>query len=278
MPFVAYCETYMPNKKIFSNISCNWNLPDPIVENRQFRIRGQLLSLTNYSISIGYRTIRILYESSIIATIDTDANGNFDYTHQLSNGTGLAHIEIEIDGPSGILSTSQFIDIEAAPILPPPPPPGEIPFLAFFMVFIPIMVGVVVALAGYGYYRYKKSDKESKVVNLPLEDKILNLKILKESGRLEESLSYLFNAIYMDLINAKYGRTRKNTETIRDFAIVSVTKLNLTPTTIYPFIQKVEEIIYAKPFQINERDFYSTIELFSPIYHQLTGYNFIINF
>ncbi|MBY9013989.1 MAG: hypothetical protein KGD70_16600, partial [Candidatus Lokiarchaeota archaeon] len=162
--------------------------------------------------------------------------------------------------------------------LPPPPTPGEIPFLAFFMVFIPIMVGVVVALAGYGYYRYKKSDKESKVVNLPLEDKILNLKILKESGRLEESLSYLFNAIYMDLINAKYGRTRKNTETIRDFAIVSVTQLNLTPTTIYPFIQKVEEIIYAKPFQINERDFYSTIELFSPIYHQLTGYNFVINF
>jgi len=277
-PYISYSQTYMPNTKIFSNISCIWNLPDPIVENRQFRIRGQLLSLTNYSISIGYRTIRILYESSIIATIDTDANGNFDYTHQLSNGTGLAHIEIEIDGPSGILSTSQFIDIEAAPILPPPPPPGEIPFLAFFIVFIPIMVGVVVALAGYGYYRYKKSDKESKVLNLPLEDKILNLKILKESGRLEESLSYLFNAIYMDLINAKYGRTRKNTETIRDFAIVSVTKLKLTPTTIYPFIQKVEEIIYAKPFQINERDFYSTIELFSPIYHQLTGYNFVINF
>ena len=82
----------------------------------------------------------------------------------------------------------------------------------------------------------------------------------------------------MDLIKAKYGRTRKNTETIRDFAIISVTQLNLTPTSIYPFIQKVEEIIYAKPFQITDKEFYKTIELFSPIYHELTGYNFVVNF
>ncbi|GAH11440.1 unnamed protein product [marine sediment metagenome] len=103
-----------------------------------------------------------------------------------------------------------------------------------------------------------------KIVRLPLESKIINLKILKDSGRLEESLSYLFNAIYMDLINAKYGRIRNDNETIRDFAIISVKDLKLTPTTIYPFIQKIEEIIYAKPFQITDKEFYSTIEMFSP--------------
>ncbi|MHA1472021.1 MAG: hypothetical protein ACTSQW_02860, partial [Promethearchaeota archaeon] len=118
----------------------------------------------------------------------------------------------------------------------------------------------------------------SKVVNLPLEDRITNLKILKETGRLEESLSYLFNAIYMDLINAKFGRTRNINETIRDFAIISVKELSLTPARIYPFIQKVEEIIYAKPFQITEKEFYSTIDLFSPIYFELTGYNFVLKF
>ncbi|MFX1593664.1 MAG: hypothetical protein ACFFCL_13310, partial [Promethearchaeota archaeon] len=104
------------------------------------------------------------------------------------------------------------------------------------------------------------------------------LKILKDSGRLEESISYLFNAIYMDLINAKYNRTRKENETIRDFAIISVKELKLTPSSIYPFIQKVEEIIYAKPFKITDKDFYNTCELFSPIYFQLTGYNFVLNF
>ncbi|MFX1242688.1 MAG: hypothetical protein ACFFA7_15675, partial [Promethearchaeota archaeon] len=123
----------------------------------------------------------------------------------------------------------------------------------------------------------KKQEKESRVANIPLESKFKNLKILKDSGRLEESISYLFNAIYMDLIDAKYNRKRKENETIRDFAIISVKELKLTPSSIYPFIQKVEEIIYAKPFKITEKEFYNTCELFSPIYFQLTGYNFNLN-
>ena len=82
----------------------------------------------------------------------------------------------------------------------------------------------------------------------------------------------------MELVNAKYGRSREVNETIRDFAIVSVKDLKLNPTSIYPFIQKIEEIIYAKPYQISDKQFYDTIELFSPVYFQLTGYNFELNF
>ena len=273
-PLVSYSEVTIENPKIFSNITCDWNLPDTIVQNRQFRIRGQILSLNNPSLPINNRNFRIIYNSSVIANLTTNSDGFFDFTYQLSNGIGNVDLEIEIFGPSGITSTSQLINIVTAP----PPNPTDVPFMDFFAIFIPIIVGIIIGLAIYGFYRYRKNDKESRVVNLPLEDKILNLKILKESGRLEESLSYLFNAIYMDLIIAKYGRKRNQNETIRDFAIVSVTQLNLTPTAIYPFIQKVEEIIYAKPFQITEKDFYNTIELFSPIYYELTGYNFIVNF
>jgi hypothetical protein len=274
LPYVAYTENSMVNPKIFSNISCNWNLPSQIIENRNLRIRGQIVSLNNPTLPINNRNIRILYNSSVIANLATDSGGYFDYSYSLANGTGTFQLEIEMDGPLGVLSTSHSIMVESAP----PTTPPQVPFMNFFTIFIPIIVGIIVGLALYGFYRYKKNEKESRVVHLPLENRILNLKILKDSGRLEESLSYLFNAIYMDLINAKYGRTRKNTETIRDFAIISVTQLNLTPTSIYPFIQKVEEIIYAKPFQINDKDFYNTIELFSPIYHELTGYNFVINF
>ena len=152
------------------------------------------------------------------------------------------------------------------------------PFLIFSIIFFPILSIVIAVLAVFGYRYYKKQEKQSRVVNLPLESKIINLKILKDSGRLEESISYLFNAIYMDLINAKFNRTRKENETIRDFAIISVKDLKLTPASIYPFIQKVEEIIYARPFNITEEDFYNTCGLFSPIYFQLTGFNFILNF
>ena len=171
----------------------------------------------------------------------------------------------------------RYIDVEAQQ---PggPSTPGEAPFLMFLAIILPILAVVIAGLSFYGYRYYKKQDKLSRVVNLPLESKIINLKILKDSGRLEESLSYLFNAIYMDLVNAKFGRTRDINETIRDFAIISVKDLKLNPTTIYPFIQKIEQIIYAKPFQISDNDFYKTVELFSPIYLQLTGYNFVLNF
>ena len=148
----------------------------------------------------------------------------------------------------------------------------------FSLIFFPILAGITAALAVLGYRFYKKQEKESRAVNLPLESKLINLKILKDSGRLEESISYLFNAIYLDLVSAKYGRSRNENETIRDFAIISVKELKLTPAAIYPFIQKVEEIIYAKPFKITENDLYKTCELFSPVYFQLTGYNFQLNF
>ena len=124
----------------------------------------------------------------------------------------------------------------------------------------------------------KRQKKEMRVVEVPLEKSILNLKILKESGRIEESLSYLFNRIYMDLVTAKYSRKKGVNETIRDFAIVSVRELKLNPAIVYPFIQKIEEVIYH-PFKVSDRDFYDAVQLFSPIYFELTGgFNFNLSF
>lgn len=277
-PFISESESYIFNTKLYSNITCNWNLPATIVENRNFRIRGQLVSINNPSVVISNKYIRILYNGSQIHAATTDANGRFDYTHPLGAGIGLTSLEIQVNNFLGKdISTQYFITVETAPPPATPPPVSAPPFALFLSIFIPIIVGIVVGLSIYGYYYYKKQDKESRVVNLPLEDRIRNLLILKETGRLEESLSYLFNAIYLDLVQAKFGKTRNDNETIRDFAIISVREFKLSPTSIYPFIQKVEEIIYAKPHRISDRDFYNTIELFSPIYHELTGYNFVLN-
>ena len=52
----------------------------------------------------------------------------------------------------------------------------------------------------------------------------------------------------------------------------------MKPSVIYPFMTKVEEIIYSRPFEISDDDFYGAIDLFSRVYFQLTGHNFVLNF
>jgi len=278
-PYIGDSEISIPNIILFSNITCKWNIQDKASEEETISIKGQILSMSNYSIKISNRTLIIRFGGTPIDdTVDTDSNGNFTVDFTIPSGIGIRSIEVEVVNTAGItLSSSTVINITAAPYTPTRDT-GLPPFLMFSLIFYPILGGITAALAILGYRYFKKQEIESRVVNLPLESRLVNLKILKESGRLEESISYLFNAIYIKLVDAKYGRIRRENETIRDFAIVSVKELKLTPAAIYPFIQKVEEIIYAKPFKITERDFYTTCELFSPVYFQLTGYNFQLNF
>jgi hypothetical protein len=268
----------VPPIKLFSNVTCDWVVVAEASEEEIITIAGTLKSSSNDSIKIGNRTLIISFNGIQIDSVITDANGYFSYLYTIPSGIGLIPIEIEIVNTAGLfLSLLRNINITAAPYTPSNPT-GLPPFLMFSLIFFPILGGITAALAVLGYRYFKKQEKESRVINLPLESKLINLRLLKDSGRLEESISYLFNAIYIELVNAKYGRTRKENETIRDFAIISVKELKLTPAAIYPFIQKVEEIIYARPFKITDNDFYKTCELFSPVYFQLTGYNFQLNF
>ncbi|MFX0009633.1 MAG: hypothetical protein ACFE9R_04910, partial [Candidatus Hermodarchaeota archaeon] len=277
-PEIGSSNILIPNIRIFFNISCIWNLPSPIRASSDLTIAGRLISLTDPSLRLSYKTIQIYFNGTYVDELQTDDNGDFSLNYRLPSSYGPSQITINFPNSIGkTITTTYFFDVEP-PSTAITPGTGVPPFLMFSSIFFPILGAVIGVLVFYGYRYYKKQEKASKLVKLPLEDKIKNLKMLKESGRLEESLSYLFNAIYMELIHAKYGRKRNENETIRDFAIISVKNLKLSPTTIYPFIQKVEEIIYAKPYQINENDFYNTINLFSPIYFELTGYNFILNF
>ena len=270
---------------VFRGIDCVWILKDSeeniitkASEGDEIIITGQILY--NNSLTINNRTLIIRYDGVQIGTVDTNTIGVFTYTYTIpSDGTGSRSIQIDlVNTADKQLNSTTYINVTAAASFTPTGT-GELPpFLMFSLIFFPILAGVVAVLVVFGYRYYKKQEKESRVVVLPLESKLINLKILKDSGRLEESLSYLFNSVFMDLINARYNRIKKDNETIRDFAIISVKELKLTPAAIYPFIQTVERIIYGKPFQITEKDFYSTCELFSPIYFQLTGYNFVLNF
>ncbi len=272
--------------KVFRNITCKWDTVGSTTEGNQITISGQIFARNNSTLRINSTEVRLRMSGASIGTAITDVNGTFSLPYSIPSGiVGSNTIEVELlYFPIINSNKSHIINIAAAPIPESEPINGggssdtPPPFQNFFLVLIPIIIGIVAGFAIFGYFYLKKQKEESMLVKLPLEDRIRNLKILKETGRMEESLSYLFQSIYMELINGKYGRRIKENETIRDFAIISVKNLNLNPATIYPFIQKVEEIIYARPFIINDKDFYETVELFSPIYFELTGYNFVLNF
>ncbi|MFX0023082.1 MAG: hypothetical protein ACFE9S_12215 [Candidatus Hermodarchaeota archaeon] len=278
-PNIEFSEYSIPNIKVFSDVAWNLDIDYTTRERALYTLTGILSSSTNPSLKINNREVEVYFNGTQIDTATTRADGSFTSTFRIPDRNGTASIQVQLVNSAGkdISSTPQLIFVESAPSSPFGGG-GLPPFLIFSLIFFPILAGIVAGLAVYGYKYYKKQEKESRVVSIPLESKFRNLKILKDSGRLEESISYLYNAIYMDLIDAKYNRKRKENETIRDFAIISVKELKLTPSSIYPFIQKVEEIIYAKPFKITDKDFYSTCDLFSPIYFQLTGYNFNLNF
>jgi hypothetical protein len=285
-PFVINGSQTMIQINLFKNITCIWYVVSTAAEGDQITIRGQVLSKKSKN-PINNREVEIYYGGiGLIRTMQTDVNGYFQFTYQIPPGTGDHLIEVEIVNSLGlnILSnTTHYITITGAVPSDTSSPSGKStdsspPLFNFFMVLIPIVIGGIAAFAIYAYFYLRKQEEQSRLVKLPLEGKIRNLKILKDTGRLEESLSYLFQAIYLELINAKYGRRKGKTETIRDFAIISVKELNLNPANIYPFIQNVEKIIYDKPFIITEEEFYTAVDLFSPIYFELTGYNFILNF
>jgi hypothetical protein len=278
-PYIGYSETFINNIKVFSDVTWNLLIDYTVTEGDDYILTGTLSSSTDSSLKIGNRDLDIYYNGSVVDSVTTASDGTFSSSFQLPMQNGTASIQVDLINSAGktITSPIQYIVVENRPVSPGGGAALP-PFLLFSLIFFPILIGIIVGLVVYGFFFYKKQEEESRVVNIPLESKISNLKILKDTGRLEESLSYLFNAIYMDLVRAKYNRERKENETIRDFAIISVKDLKLTPSSIYPFIQQVEEIIYGKPYKITEKDFYKTCELFSPIYFQLTGYNFVLNF
>lgn len=287
-PNIGYSENLTRNIKIFSGVNWDFDIDYTVTEGETYTVSGTLYSSTDSSLRISNREVEILYNGRLVSStpsqIITGSDGSFSATFQIpeitgSNATATLQVQLSNSANKTIISSVENIFVEARPAPPISGPSGGLPpFLLFSLIFFPILAAIGAVLGVYGFRYYRKREKESRVVHLPLESRIENLKILKDSGRLEESISYLYNAIYMDLINAKYNRKRSVNETIRDFAIISVKELKLTPSSIYPFIQKVEEIIYAKPFKILEQDFYNTCELFSPIYFQLTGYNFVLNF
>lgn len=119
-----------------------------------------------------------------------------------------------------------------------------------------------------------KKKKKQPEPEINIKQKFDNVKILVESNRPKEAIAYIY-LVYDDLINIKFKKPRLTHQTIREYAIACVNELEkkLKPESIYPFIKKIEDIIYGG-IEPTTKELNFTIDLFTNIYSEITGKSF----
>ena len=117
--------------------------------------------------------------------------------------------------------------------------------------------------------------RKSKKVPEPevnIKQKFENVKVLVDSNRPKEAIAYIY-LVYNDIITLKYKKPRLAYQTIREYAITCVNELGQKPETIYPFIKKIEDIIYGG-IEPTSKELNFTVQLFSNLYNDVTGKTF----
>jgi len=102
-----------------------------------------------------------------------------------------------------------------------------------------------------------------------IKQKFENVKILTDSNRTKEAFAYIY-LIYNDVITKKFKKPRLAYQTIREYAITCVNELGQKPESIYPFIKKIEDIIYGG-IEPTGKELNFTVQLFSNLYNDITG-------
>jgi hypothetical protein len=113
----------------------------------------------------------------------------------------------------------------------------------------------------------KKKKKDASTINV--KDRFNNIKVLVQSGRPKEAIAYIY-LVYTDLINNKFKKARLAHQTIREYGITCVNELGQKPENTYPFLKRIEDIIYGG-IEPGEKEFKTTIELFSNLHKDITG-------
>ena len=72
------------------------------------------------------------------------------------------------------------------------------------------------------------------------------------------------------LCTAKYRDRKHPSQSIRDYAMKMVKDHSLNPGTVYPFIQKVEDVIYGGK-QPTEDAYKQTLVLFGTVFQDIVG-------
>ena len=113
--------------------------------------------------------------------------------------------------------------------------------------------------------------KKKKVIEpeVNIRQKFDNMKVLVESYRAKEAIAYIY-LVYNDIITLKFKKPRLAYQTIREYAITCVNELDQKPESVYPFIKKIEDIIYGG-IEPTSKEINYTVQLFSTLYNEVTG-------
>jgi len=116
-----------------------------------------------------------------------------------------------------------------------------------------------------------KKKKKTAEPEIDIKQKLENVKVLVDTNRPKEAIAYIY-LVYDDIINVKFKKPRLIHQTIRDYAITCVNELEnkLKPESVYPFIKKIEDIIYGG-VEPTTKELNFTIDLFSNLYNEITG-------
>ncbi len=115
----------------------------------------------------------------------------------------------------------------------------------------------------------RKKKKKNPEPDFNIKQRLRNVKILVETERPKEAIAYIY-LIYSDIVKLKYKKPRLSHQTIREYAIICVNELEQKPESVYPFIKKIEDIIYGG-IEPNKKEFEYTIQLFSTLYKDITN-------
>ncbi|MHA1240070.1 MAG: hypothetical protein ACTSQU_04680 [Promethearchaeota archaeon] len=115
----------------------------------------------------------------------------------------------------------------------------------------------------------KKKSKKGQEPEIDISQKLENVKVLVGSNRAKEAIAYIY-LIYNDIITKKFKKPRLAYQTIREYAITCVNELGQKPESIYPFIKKIEDIIYGG-IEPTGKELNFTVQLFSNLYNDITG-------
>lgn len=116
-----------------------------------------------------------------------------------------------------------------------------------------------------------KKDKKKQTESFNINRKLKSVKTLISTGRIKEAIAYLY-LIYTTIAGKKFDVTKTNSQTIRDFAIIMVKQYKQNPQFIYPFIQRIEQVVYGG-YPATEEFFQDLLGHFSNLYKELTGTN-----
>ena len=108
-----------------------------------------------------------------------------------------------------------------------------------------------------------------------IKQRLKNVKVLLESERPKEAIAYIY-LIYNYVVNLKHKKPRLPHQTIREYAIICVNELEQKPESVYPFIKKIEDIIYGG-LEPTKKEFEYTMQLFSTLYKEITNKSITFN-